>query len=261
MNFSPHFRRSRCKLLLAELLSSLEAVEADLGDLEEVLGVVEAQRARFPHLDDAEIASRRAFVLASRRSTLSVREDLATHAPKSVRVAGGAPGARRKAGTPEREGLLANEGGGLCSPAPGPSPSAAAASAGGGTSAGGSGGCGGAGGTRELAAAREEVNASYVEAGMSRQQAQMEMQEEALDHLSAAVGRIKSLGTEMNEELSTQARMLASLEDSVDSASDAMASLKAKMKAMASSKDRGKCCAIIVLTVLLFGLTSLVLYT
>ena len=119
MNFSPHFRRSRCKLLLAELLSSLEAVEADLGDLEEVLGVVEAQRARFPHLDDAEIASRRAFVLASRRSTLSVREDLATHAPKSVRVAGGAPGARRKAGTPEREGLLANEGGGLCSPAPG----------------------------------------------------------------------------------------------------------------------------------------------
>ena len=38
------FLRVRCKLLLAELLTSLEAIESDLGDLEEVLGVVEAHR-------------------------------------------------------------------------------------------------------------------------------------------------------------------------------------------------------------------------
>ena len=244
----------RCKLLLAELLSSLEAVESDLEDLDEVLGVVESQRARFPHLDDAEVAARKGFVLSSRRATLSIREDLATHAPKTARVTGSVGSRGRGRGGAEREGLLANEGGGIGSPAlssPGASPAVAAVS----------GGRGGGGGTREMPAACEDANASYMESGMGMQQEQMVMQEEALDSLSAAVGRIKSIGTEMNDELSSQSRMLRNLEEQVDSASDAMTSLKAKMKAMAGSKDRGKCCAICILSIVLFGLTSLVLYT
>lgn len=47
----------------------------------------------------------------------------------------------------------------------------------------------------------------------------------------------------------------------MDGAADAMHTLKAKMKEMAKSKDRGKFCAICVLSIALFGLTSLVLYT
>ena len=65
----------------------------------------------------------------------------------------------------------------------------------------------------------------------------------------------------MNDELTTQRHMLTQLEEQVEGASDAMASLKAKMKAMAGSKDRGKFCAICILSIALFGLTCLVLYT
>ena len=67
----------------------------------------------------------------------------------------------------------------------------------------------------------------------------------------ASISRIKSLGTEMNDELVTQKRMINDLESQVDTASDAMASLKDKMKERAKHKDRGKFCTIMVLTVVL----------
>ena len=248
-------RQDECKLLLAELLSSLEAVEADLADLEEVLAVVERNRAKFPHLDNTELTSRKSFVIASRRVTLSIREDLSTHAPKSARVAG----SRRSSGGTEREGLLAS----------GEADTPVSGAGGAASSSSGDGG----GGTREIAAACEEGLAtsadSYATSANSyamrdqqqQQQQQLDMQEEALDGLSAAVGRIKSMGHEMKDEISMQSRMMASLEDQVDGATSAMASLKGKMKEMANTKDRGKCCAIAVLSVALFGLTSLVLYT
>jgi hypothetical protein len=230
-------------------------VEADLNDLEEVLGVVETNRSRFPHLDDAEVAGRRTFVLASRRATLSIRDDLAAHAPKSARIA--------PPKSAEREGLLANEGGGLSSPAA-LCGGAAASPCGSGRSCSGCGSTGG-GGMGELTPACEEPapgsNAHYLESGMAMQAQQYEMQEEALDQLSAGISRLKSLGSDMNDELKTQKRMLDHLEEQVDGAADAMASLKAKMKVMANSKDRGKFCAICALSLMLFGLTCLVLYT
>ena len=69
------------------------------------------------------------------------------------------------------------------------------------------------------------------------------------------------MGHEMNDELREQKSMLRNLEEHVDGAADAMHQLKAKMKEMAKSKDRGKFCAICVLSLVLFALTSLVLYT
>lgn len=219
-----------------------------------MLNVIEGNRTRFPHLDDAEVASRKTFVLTSRRKTLSMREDLSTHAPKSGRSPS------KRAGREERQGLLANEGGGGGGTPAGGGSAAAASPA-----SAGSGG----GGTREMAAARDDAaaaaqhgsNASYLDSGLQMQSQQMEEQEEVLGSLSQAVGRIKSIGLEMNDELSTQRRMLDDLEGQVDHASDAMSTLKAKMKVMSQSKDRGKYCAICVLSVLLFGLTSLVLST
>ena len=87
------------------------------------------------------------------------------------------------------------------------------------------------------------------------------MQEEVLDELGSAVRRIKSMGQEMNDELTTQKRMLNELDSQVENASQAMRSLKDKMKEMAKSKDRGKFCAILFLSFALFALTCLVLYT
>ena len=67
-----------------------------------------------------------------------------------------------------------------------------------------------------------------------------------------------------DEDEPTEAMLLERnklLEEQVDGASEAMSTLKAKMKQMAASKDRGKFCAICVLSIALFGLTALVLYT
>ena len=63
----------------------------------------------------------------------------------------------------------------------------------------------------------------------------------------------------MNDEISTQNRMIAELGTQVDAAADAMNSLKGKMKAMATSKDRGKYCMILALSALLILLTMLVM--
>ena len=66
------------------LVRALEEVEADLGDLETTVDLVEADRARFKSLDDAEVASRRAFVRSSRRvcmqpATRTHSDSIATH--------------------------------------------------------------------------------------------------------------------------------------------------------------------------------------
>jgi hypothetical protein len=238
-------RHDECKLLLSELNRMLDSLDADLTDLDAVVCLIERDRPRFPQLDDAEVNSRRAFVRSSIRAMQSIREDLSTHVPSKAAL-GGKHGA-----TPEREGLLA---------APSASPARTTNVAGSSVS-----------GRmphqdREMPPISEDDvrgsgNGAFFGQHTSLQQTQLEQQDEVLDVLHGAVGRLKNLGNEMNDELSVHARMLGDIENQVDNASNAMASLKSKMKEMASSKDRGKFCAIIVLSCVLFGLTFLVVYT
>ena len=61
-------RHDECKKLLIELLGLLDNLEVDLDDLDGAVSAVEKDRARFPHLDDAEVASRRNFVRSSKRT-------------------------------------------------------------------------------------------------------------------------------------------------------------------------------------------------
>mmetsp|Transcript_3109 Transcript_3109/g.6567 ORF Transcript_3109/g.6567 Transcript_3109/m.6567 type:complete len:94 (+) Transcript_3109:40-321(+) len=84
-------------------------------------------------------------------------------------------------------------------------------------------------------------------------------QNELLDGLSLVVGRLKEQGQQMNQELESQKTMLNTLEDQVEGAGAAMAKLKGKMTEMAKSKDRGKFCAILGLSLLLMLLTTLAL--
>ena len=232
-------RHDECKLLLLELTQALEGLEADLGDLDATVTVVERNRARFPKLDDAEVESRRNFVCSSMRLVCSIRDDVSTHAPRSAFSRG-----RNSSASAEKEGLLAR-----ASPAtqersarsanvPGPSSFAAP--------------------VNEITPAQEDVRAAHaaaINAALDHhaglQQLQVQQQEETLDVLHESVGRLKNLGVEMSNEISTQKRMLSDLEAQVDVAADAMSSLKAKMQAMAKHKDRGKFCIILVLTIVL----------
>ena len=107
--------------------------------------------------------------------------------------------------------------------------------------------------------AAEAANADALAQHGQQQQLQLEEQEEVLDDLHGAVRRLKSMGSQMNEELTTQNRMIGALEEQMDHVSGTMGMLRSKMAQMARSEDRGKYCAILLLTLLLVVLTSLVL--
>ena len=232
-------RHDECKSLLIELLSLLDSLEGDLDDLEGAVGAVEKARARFSHVDDAELEARRNFVRNSKRSTASIREDVSSHTPMKSKRGG------RASSQSEREGLLASPSAGNSSTKRGeashasPPPVAGMAPA------------------RDVAAS---IDAELGQHAMM-QQAQLDQQDETLDVLHGAVGRLKSIGQEMNDEINSQNRMLGSLGDQLDTASSSMAALKSKMSTMMSKKDRGKFCAILVLSVVLLGLTWLVVNT
>ncbi len=237
-------RHDECKKLLIELLSLLDNLEADLDDMESAVCAVEKARARFPHLSDGEVEARRAFVRSSKRATASIRDDVSTHTPTAKK------GPKGRASSQEREGLLAGS--------PSLGKGAVAASAGGAAAA--------TPPVAGLAPARDldAEHAARIDAELGQhaamQQVQLAQQDETLDALQVSVGRLKSLGQEMNDEISSQQRMLNELGGQLDNASNAMASLKDKMKTMMKSKDRGKFCAIIVLSCMLFALTMLVVY-
>ena len=84
---------------------------------------------------------------------------------------------------------------------------------------------------------------------------------QVLDDLHGAVQRVKSMAGQMNEELSHQNRMIGALEEQMEHVSSTMGGLKRKMAEMVQSKDRGKYCAILWLSLLLLLLFMLVLYT
>ena len=239
-------RHDECKKLLIELLSSLELLETDLEDLDSAVCAVEKARSRFSHLNDAVIESRQAFVRNSKRATASIRDEVSSHTPKK--------GTKAQASLQEREGLLAS-----------PSPLATVRSAASHASAASGSSAAATPPVAGLAPALDvdvrhtaRIDAELGQHAML-QQVQIEQQDDALEDLSGAVRRLKNMGLEINDELSSQHRMLNELGNNLDLATNTMDSLKGKMQTMMKSKDRGKFCAIFALTIVFFGLLMLVM--
>ena len=241
-------RHDECKKLLIELLSSLELLETDLEDLDSAVCAVEKARSRFSHLNDAVIESRQAFVRNSKRATASIRDEVSSHTPNAKK------GTKARASLQEREGLLAS-----------PSPLATVRSAASHASAASGSSAAATPPVAGLAPALDvdvrhtaRIDAELGQHAML-QQVQIEQQDDALEVLSGAVRRLKNMGLEINDELSSQHRMLNELGNNLDLATNTMDSLKGKMQTMMKSKDRGKFCAIFALTIVFFGLLMLVM--
>lgn len=214
----------------AALGALLAEVEQDLDDLTGTIAAVAANPARFK-ISDAEIERRRTFVRSSRQVVASSKAELewgggsgGVQSPPAA--SGGARGAR----SAEREGLL------------GGSPSAKRKD-------------GGGGGRQQRAAAA--TDAALAQHGQQQQQV-LRQQDESLDSLQNAVGRLKQMGQTIGDELETQNHMLDGMEGQVDAAANAMSTLKAKMKQLANNKEGGKLCAIAALSATLFVLMYLV---
>ena len=231
---------------LQKLESCLTAADLDLEALEETISIVEAQRTRFP-IAGSELESRRAFVRSTAASILLSRREVA-----SLRGAAGASSSAASI-APAHEHGLESESEGLLSGAAKPGNAKASAAAAKAQAA-------------QAAKARrqqavEAANDHTVSHLGQQQQMELEAQDDVLDDLHGAVSRVKSMAGQMNDELASQNRMINTLEEQMDHVSSTMGVLKSKMKQMASSKDRGKYCAIMWLSLLLVILIMLAVET
>mmetsp|Transcript_50853 Transcript_50853/g.108600 ORF Transcript_50853/g.108600 Transcript_50853/m.108600 type:complete len:258 (-) Transcript_50853:498-1271(-) len=232
------WQRTKSDYVGTQLRARLSGVEMDLRDMDDALARVEAERARFPSLDDAELRSRHAFVVNSRKVVAAHLAEL--DAEVAAALAGGSPrgGSSDKAGRGdgERDGLLAST----------------PARKGGGTAKGKGVPRGGAAGTNHT---------EMVQTQLQSQQGMQAEQEEVLDSLHSVVGNLKSMGGAMNEELAQQAAIINDLEGQVDTTSSSLGELKKKMVALMPKKDGRERLMLLVVSVALIVLIVLVLET
>jgi len=212
-------RRRHEPVAQKRLVSELSQVAADLDAMEGAVQQIELNRAKFK-VDDAELESRRTFIRTSRAVVSAAQDEVAQHQGNGGACSDGLCAGK---GDAERESLL----GGSCLPA----------------------------GRRQEAADAQ----SSALLGEARQQQQLEIaqQDEVLDTLHGAVGRLKNMSGAMNEELAQQNQIMGDLENQIDSTAASLDSLKERLKKLIPKHERGKVVIIVFLTILLVVLASM----
>jgi len=94
-------------------------------------------------------------------------------------------------------------------------------------------------------------NDATLGASQQQQEEIIAVQETELGVLSESLDRLGNMSKAMNEEMKAQGRELDEFTSEVESASDRMTAATATMKKMLKKNDRGKFCAILVLSLVL----------
>jgi len=103
--------------------------------------------------------------------------------------------------------------------------------------------------TRDQAAWADNENS--LQQQQQQQQDLMSSQDQELGVLGGALDRLGAMGKTINEELKAQGKELDAFSSEVDDTSNKMTQATAVMKKMLKQKDRGKFCAILVLSLVL----------
>eukprot|EP00742_Colponemidia_sp_Colp-10_P006689 GILJ01007170.1.p1 GENE.GILJ01007170.1~~GILJ01007170.1.p1 ORF type:complete len:131 (-),score=18.85 GILJ01007170.1:195-587(-) len=93
------------------------------------------------------------------------------------------------------------------------------------------------------------------------QQDLINQQDQSLDDLSLAIGRLGLLGSTINQELETQKVLLESLDRDMDRTQSKFEYVNKKISEFLKLSDRGSCWLIFVLSVILLILVFFVFYT
>ena len=210
----------------AKLKVELRNIEQDIGDLEMTISQVESNRARFA-VDDAELNSRRSFVRGTQATLSSMKLQLGSGAgdsSASARNGACSPLSPMENHKSERDSLLSGE--------------------------------------KRRGRRQQDMDArnqEMIDDHAQQQQVQLQQQDQALDGLQGAVGRLKDMSGAINQEMVAQNRMLGDLEEGIDSTSDSLDELQRRMKKLLPPKgDRKNMMIITFLTVLLVILCVLV---
>eukprot|EP00163_Fabomonas_tropica_P006355 TRINITY_DN15928_c0_g1_i1.p1 TRINITY_DN15928_c0_g1~~TRINITY_DN15928_c0_g1_i1.p1 ORF type:complete len:249 (-),score=45.71 TRINITY_DN15928_c0_g1_i1:14-760(-) len=103
-------------------------------------------------------------------------------------------------------------------------------------------------------------NQNFIEGEGQRQKLIMQQQDQQLDGLSEAVGRLGEIGQDINIEITHQNRLLEEIDNEADTFQGKMDRVMKKLDKIIGQKDRGKICIIFLLMILLIVLAFLVFY-
>mmetsp|Transcript_8560 Transcript_8560/g.14445 ORF Transcript_8560/g.14445 Transcript_8560/m.14445 type:complete len:256 (-) Transcript_8560:355-1122(-) len=219
--------RSEAALLRASLLKMLTEMDVDLEDMSATVEIATKDPHKFG-LDAAELQHRVDFVRISQQQAAELRAELIESDGRLT--------AKADKERAERLGLLAKDK--PCGKPTGAVGSSAAWEA------------------KQCAVCQQ--NESTLQQQQQSQQAAIAEQDEQLGVLSGVANRLGRMARNINEELRAQGRALDEFTQEVDETHGRMAAALNVMQKMLKSKDRGKFCAIIVLTILLAVLLVLV---
>ncbi|GAB5029638.1 t-snare coiled-coil domain family [Nannochloropsis oceanica] len=209
------------KALYACLYRDVEAADRQCNELEKVVALVENHRQRFRHIDNNELAERRAFVTRTKQSLVKVWNNL-----KSDHVKG-------KMSNDERDFQRSRPYDGSAMGHP---------------TAAGRGGVGGG------------ANGAFIDEQRSRQHLMLQEQDQGLEELGTAVDRVGRMADAMNQELNAQNRMLGDLEVEVENTNEQMNFVMGRLSKLLKTKDKYQLWLIIFLTVVLIVLIILTIY-
>jgi len=223
-----------------QLKRHIKHAESTLSDLETTVRVVERQREKFPHINDAELAERRGFVDDSKNRIQGAKGEMQSDEVK------------QKSSNDERA---------LTERRKVQSASAAVAN-GGGPSNNGTKGPEGYTNIRSDSDL-EEGNAAAAAADPDRSETllMMQQQDETLEDLDMAVTRVGYMAETIHEEIDTQNAMLKSLDDDLTDAEEQLGVVMGKLAKLLKTKSKCQLGLIVLLALVVLVLFFLVIYT
>lgn len=228
-----------------KMMSSLSELKQDLQDMQDTIDIAIKDPAKF-QLTPSELMSRQEFV----RDLQAQANDATEELDFGCRQSPCSSSTQRV----DRQQLLAGRGSSGSSSAPGHD--LRSSSACGGLPGNGGGACSS---LNPGASAAWAENDNECRGAKQQQEQIMERQEVELGIIDKSVQRLGQMGKIIGDELRQQGKDLDSFNAEVDDVSSKMAHATAVMKKMLKKKDRGKLCAILVLTIVFIFLVYAVL--
>lgn len=177
--------------------------------------VVEGEREKFPHIDDAQLFERQSLVRTSRDRILKAKEEISSEAVKLKLLEDERNKAVRRSG----DGVL---------------------------------------GARDDT---QRKNTSFVLDNQAQSSMLMEQQDETLDELGEAVSRVGEMAEGISEEIEQQNKMLDQLDEDLTNVEEELGMVMGKLAKFLKTKDKYQLRIILSLTLVVFILFFLVLYT
>uniref|UniRef100_A0A7S4J3Q8 t-SNARE coiled-coil homology domain-containing protein n=1 Tax=Odontella aurita TaxID=265563 RepID=A0A7S4J3Q8_9STRA len=195
------------------LKRQIKNAESALKDLQTTVTMVESNRKKFFHINDAELHDRRKFVTRSRDCISKAKKDMNSDDVKAKILTDERRKAARRAGE--------------------------------------------AGAQSD----RDRESASFVADQHAQAQIMLQQQDETLEDLDDAVVRVGQMAGEIHEELGQQNKMLQEMEDDLADAEEKLGMVMGKLAKMLKTKNKCQIGTILCLTLVVFILFFLVIYT